>query len=66
MIDFSQLHSTAYKSERSASRKLAAATGITEDEALHRVLTAAAGVAGLAALLAARLAQQQADAARTQ
>lgn len=66
MIEFSQLHDTAYKSERSASRKLAAASGITEDDALHRVLTMAAGVAGLASLLAARRAQQQADAARTQ
>lgn len=64
MSEFSQLHDAAYKSERSASRKLAAATGITEDEALHRTLTAAAGLAGLASLLAARLAQRQADAAR--
>lgn len=66
MIEFSQLHDAAYKSERSASRRLAAAAGITEIEALHRTLTAAAGVAGLASLLAARLAQQQADAARIQ
>lgn len=66
MIEFSQLHDAAYKAERSASRKLAAASGITETEALHRILTAAAGVAGLASLLAARLALQQADAARAQ
>lgn len=66
MSEISQLHDAAYKSERSASRKLAAATGITEDEALRRTLTAAAGLAGLASLLAARLAQRQADAARVQ
>ena len=66
MIEFSQLYHVAYKSERSASRKLAAASGITEDEALQRVLTAAAGVAGLASLLAGRLALRQADAARIQ
>lgn len=66
MIEFSPLHNAAYKSERSASRKLAAASGITEDEALQRILTAAAGVAGLASLLAARLALRQADAARIQ
>ncbi|NML60900.1 ribonuclease HI family protein [Massilia sp. RP-1-19] len=66
MIELSQLHNAAYKAERSAGRKLAAASGITEDEALERILTAAAGVAGLASLLAARLALQQADAARIQ
>lgn len=64
MIEPSQLHFAAYKSERSASRKLAASTGITEDEALRRVLTCAAGLAGLAALLDARLALRQADEAR--
>lgn len=65
MIDPSQLHIAAYKSERSASRKLAASAGITEDEALHRILASAAGLAGLAALLDARLALRQADEART-
>ena len=66
MIELSQLHEAAYKSERSASRKLAAATGISEDEALLRTLTAAAGLAGLPALLADRLALLEADAARIQ
>lgn len=66
MTEFSQLHQAAYKAERSASRKLAAATGITEEEALLRTLTAAAGVAGLSILLADRLALLQADAARIQ
>ena len=58
------LHHAAYKSERTASRKLAASAGISEDEALRRILTAAAGLAGLDALLAARLALRQADEAR--
>ncbi|MBZ2207457.1 ribonuclease HI family protein [Massilia sp. R798] len=58
------LQHAAYKSELSASRKLAASAGISEDEALRRVLTAAAGLAGLAALLADRRALRQADAAR--
>lgn len=66
MIEFSQLHNVAYKSERSASRKLAAKTGITEAEALQRTLTLSAGLAGLPALLAERTAQQRADAARLQ
>lgn len=66
MIDFSRLHDAAYKSERRASRKLAAAAGITEAEALQRTLTASAGLGGLAALLAERDALKQADAARLQ
>lgn len=66
MIESSQLHDAAYKSERSASRRLAAATGITVDEALLHTLTAAAGLAGLPALLADRLALQRAGAARLQ
>ena len=65
MIEPSRLHDAAYKSERSASRKLAASAGISEDDALHRILTAAAGLAGLAALLAARLSLRQADEERT-
>ena len=64
MIEPSQLHDAAYKSERASSRKLAASAGISEEQALHRILTAAAGLAGLAALLAARLALRQADEAR--
>lgn len=66
MTELSHLHDAAYKSERSASRKLAAASGISEDEALLRTLTAAAGLAGLAALLADRHTLRQADTARLQ
>lgn len=66
MIAPSQLHTAAYKSERIASRKLAASSGIPEDEALRRILTSAAGLAGLAALLDERLALRQADQARLQ
>ena len=64
MFEPTQLLTAAYKSEKSASRKLAAAAGISEDDALQRILTTAAGLAGLEALLAARLALRKADEAR--
>ncbi|MBA5637579.1 ribonuclease HI family protein [Duganella sp. LX20W] len=52
--ELEQLAAAAYKSERAASRRLAARSGIGEAEALHQVLTQAAGAQGLAALLAGR------------
>ncbi|HZX26033.1 MAG TPA: ribonuclease HI family protein [Telluria sp.] len=56
----------AYKSERAASRKLAQRLGISNDEALLRTLTVAAGPLGIDALLAQRRALLDADAARRQ
>lgn len=64
MSDFHQLCAIAYKAERSAGRKLAAAEGIPEEQALRRTLEAAAGPKGLAALLATRQALEQAQAQR--
>lgn len=58
------LHALAYKSERAASRKLAAAAGIPEAQALRQTLENVAGASGLAALLAEREALQAADGAR--
>jgi ribonuclease HI len=66
--DPEQLELLAYKSERAAGRRLALAHGLSGDQALRRVLEHAAGQAGLAALVAARLASRAAqdgrDAAR--
>lgn len=52
--EFEQLAAAAYKGERAASRRLAARTGMPELDALRQTLAQAAGVEGLAALLAAR------------
>jgi len=64
-VDLEQL---AYKSERAASRRLALAQGMDAGLALRQVLEQSAGRAGLAALvaqrLAARAAQDERDAAR--
>ena len=60
----SDLASAAYQRERTASRRLAKSAGITEMEALLRVLEQAAGPAGLPALLLARAQQRDADLAR--
>jgi ribonuclease HI len=61
MNDHDTLHGAAYKAERSASRRLAAREGISAEQALHRILTLAAGVAGLPALLAERAARHTAE-----
>jgi ribonuclease HI len=58
------LDTIAYKSERSASRRLARAHNLSDADALQRTLEQNAGSAGLAALVAGRLALQAADAAR--
>lgn len=52
--DFIALCAAAYQGERVAARRLAVRAGLTEPQALHRILTQAGGVAGLAPLLAAR------------
>jgi ribonuclease HI len=65
MIELFHLQQIAYKSERTASRRLAAAQGLGEEQALRRVLELNAGKAGLAALVAARTAVQLADARRS-
>ncbi|CAN7393459.1 ribonuclease HI family protein [Pseudoduganella sp. LjRoot289] len=58
------LTTAAYQGERTKSRRLAKTAGITETEALLRVLEQAAGPAGLPALLLARAQQRGADQAR--
>jgi ribonuclease HI len=59
MTDLASLLSFAYKTERAASRRLMASTGLTEHAALHRTLLLRAGQQGLDALLAERAAVQQ-------
>lgn len=54
----------AFKRERAEARLQARRTGITESEALRRVLEVRAGTVGLAALLDARRRQVDADAQR--
>jgi ribonuclease HI len=65
LVDLEQL---AYKNERAAGRRLARAQGLSEAQALRRVLELAAGQAGLEALVstrtALRRAQDERDAAR--
>ena len=56
MIDDLELERAAYQSERSASRRLAASTGIPLAAALRQTLTGKAGAGGLAQLLAERAA----------
>lgn len=66
--DPEHLEQLAYKSERAAGRRLALARGLSSDQALRQVLEQAAGQAGLATLVSARLAlraaQDERDAAR--
>jgi ribonuclease HI len=64
MPDFTRLLSVAFKSELSASRRLSSRTGCSPEQALRVTLTASAGAASLADLLAGRDALQAADAAR--
>jgi ribonuclease HI len=64
MIELYHLEQIAYKSERTASRRLAAANGLSIDAALRRTLELKAGTAGLAALVAKRSAEQAAQASR--
>jgi ribonuclease HI len=73
-FEFETLATAAFKGERVAARRLAARMQLTELQALLQVLTLAAGVAGLAQLLAERAqlrlrdeqrrASRQADTAR--
>lgn len=73
-FEFETLATAAFKGERVAARRLAARMELTELQALLQVLTLAAGVAGLAQLLAEReqlrlrdeqrRAERQADTAR--
>jgi ribonuclease HI len=65
MIELFHLQQVAYKSERAASRRLAAAQGLSDEQALRRTLELKAGKAGLAALVEARTAGQLADARRS-
>jgi ribonuclease HI len=58
------LDAIAYKAERAASRRLARAQGLSDAQALRRTLQLSAGQAGLAALVAQRLALRDAEAAR--
>ncbi|HJV01708.1 MAG TPA: ribonuclease HI family protein [Burkholderiaceae bacterium] len=62
--ELEQLAAAAYKSERAASRRLAAHSGMAEADALRNVLTQAAGVQGLAALLADRTRLRELEQAR--
>jgi ribonuclease HI len=64
MIELSRLQQIAYKSERTASRRLAAASGLSDEQALRRTLELKAGKAGLAALVEARTADRLAEARR--
>jgi len=65
MIELYRLQQIAYKGERAASRRLASAQGISDEQALRRTLELKAGHAGLAALVDARTADQQAQAERS-
>jgi len=64
MIEHYRLQQIAYKAERAASRRLASAQGLSDEQALRRTLELKAGQAGLAALVEARTADQQAQAER--
>jgi ribonuclease HI len=59
-VSFEALTGIATRRERTASRRLARAWNLSEDEALRRTLAPAAGAAGLAAFVAARGARQAA------
>lgn len=60
-FEFDTLATAAFKGERVAARRLAARQQLTELQALLQVLTLAAGVAGLAQLLAEREQLRQRD-----
>lgn len=68
MIESTHLLAAAFKAERSASRKLAARSGISEEQALRITLERCAGARGLAQLLderaCLRAAEEQRLAAR--
>jgi ribonuclease HI len=70
VIEFEELATAAYKGERVAARRLAARMALTEADALRRVLTGVAGLAGLPRLLEERGRERLRDelrrAARTQ
>jgi ribonuclease HI len=59
MNSLETLRAAAFKTELAASRRLVARTGMHEAEALEQTLTRAAGLAGLACLLAERQALRQ-------
>ena len=65
MIEHSRLQEIAYKGERAASRRLAAAESLSDEQALRRTLELKAGKAGLAALVEARSADLAAQASRS-
>jgi ribonuclease HI len=65
MIELFRLQQIAYKGERAASRRLAAASGLSDEQALRRTLELKAGKAGLAALVEARSAEKLAEAGRS-
>lgn len=58
MIDLTTLRAAAFKAERAASLRLMERAGLTEADALERILTLSAGAAGLSSLLATRAAQR--------
>ena len=64
MNEFKNLDRIAYKAERAASRRLALAAGLSDDQALRLTLELAAGAAGLAALVEVRTGMLAAQAAR--
>ena len=64
LVDTQQIQQVAYKSERAASRRLARGQGLSDEQALRRTLELAAGEAGLAALVAERIARRALDAER--
>ncbi|NHZ64701.1 ribonuclease HI family protein [Massilia genomosp. 1] len=64
MTKLNLLLAAAFKSERSASRKLAARTGIGEEQALRATLLQRAGAHGLAHLLEQRAALAASETAR--
>ena len=64
MTEFTDLHAIAYHRERVIARRLAARSGVTEEDALRTTLTSAAGPSGLAELAAARRALQDQATAR--
>jgi len=66
MTELDRLQGAANRSELAASRALARRSGLPLAEALRATLTASAGAAGLAALLAERAALRAAEAARLQ
>ena len=64
MTEFSDLCAIAFHAERVLARRLAARTGVAEQDALRTTLEQVAGAAGLAALAAQRRALQAAAQAR--